>query len=353
MTNTGILGIGVFLPEQIRRNDWWPDDVVENWRKRIAERPEYGVPDDEGRRLVFAARDELSEDPFSGCTERRVMSPDMSAIDMEAAAAERALNKASVDLEDIDLLLLESSVPDRLTTNIACSLHERLGLPKTCFTLTVEGICNGFQQQFTLADAMIRSGRARRALLVQSSSLSRVLPYEMPHSAIFGDGATAVVVGPVSEGKGLLGAAHRTNGTFNNTVVTTVAGARWFDPGRLVYQFVSAKNTQMMVEALPELARDTIHAALAQTQFGPLDVDFYASHQGVRWYRRVTQTYAGLDNARYVETFPWAASLISANMPLVLSVALDEGLLHDGDLVVTQGGGSGVSISSLVLRWGR
>jgi 3-oxoacyl-[acyl-carrier-protein] synthase-3 len=352
MTQTGILGIGVFLPEEVRRNDWWPESVVDGWRHRIAQRPAFPAPEDEGERLVWAARNEVGDDPFSGAVERRVMAPSMHAIDMEIAAARRALSKADVDPGEIDVLLLQSSVPDQLTTNIACSIHAALGIPRNCFTLTVEGVCNGFQQQWVLADAMIRSGQARRALLIQSSSLSRILPYDQPHSTVFGDGATAVVVGPVSEGRGLLAAEHHTDGTMDRTLLTTVVGSTWFSGGKLVYHNDCMKNSQRMLASVANGGRDTIHAALKQAGYGPLDVDFYAGHQANTWYRPVTQTFAGLERARFVDTFKWAGSLIAGNIPLIFSVALDEGLLHDGDLVVTQSGGSGATISSLVFRWG-
>jgi len=353
MTNTGILGIGVFLPDQVRRNDWWPESVVAGWRERLAQRPIPPEPEDQGERLAWAARMEVGDDPFGGCVERRVMSPGMTALDMEIAAARQALSKAAVAPDEIDMLLLQSSVPDQLTTNIACSIHAALGLPRRCFTLTVEAVCNGFQQQVSLADAMIKSGQARRALLVQSCSLSRVLPYHEPYSTSFGDGATAAVIGPVGEGRGLLAAEHQTDGTLDGTLITTVPGSTWFDDGKLVYHHVVGKKSQRMLASVPQMGRDTIHGALARTKYGPLDVDFYAGHQPNPWYLPVTRTFAGLDRARHVETFKWAGSLIAANIPLALSLALDEGLLHDDDLVVTQSGGTGLSVSSLVFRWGR
>ncbi len=353
MLHTGILGIGVFLPDEVRRNDWWPESVVSGWRQRIAKRPDHEAPEDEGERLVWEARKELGDDPFGGAVERRVMAADMNALDMEIAAARDALAKAAISPDEIDALLLQSTVPDQLTTNVACSIHAALGIPRNCFTLTVEGVCNGFQQQFVLADALIRSGQARRALLVQSCSLSRLLPYDQPYSTLFGDGATAVVIGPVSEGRGLLASEHHTNGDLDRTLITTVPGSTWFDGGKLIYHNDCTKNSQRMLATVAHMGRDTIHGALAHTEYGPKDVDFYAGHQANSWYRKVTQTFAGLERARHLDTFGWAGSLIAANIPLLLSVAVAEGLLHDDELVVTQSGGSGLTIASLVLRWGR
>jgi 3-oxoacyl-[acyl-carrier-protein] synthase-3 len=353
MTQTGILGIGVFLPDDVRRNDWWPEPLVNAWRQRIAAQPYHPPPDDEGERLVWAARNEVGGDPFWGAVERRVMPPEMTALDMEIAASKRALSKADVPATEIDLVLVQSTIPDMLTTNTACTIHEALGVPRSCFTLLIEGACNAFQQQFALADALIKTGQAKRALLVQSCSLSRVLPYDQPHSTVFGDGATAVVVGPVSEGRGLLAAEHHVNGMLNKTLISTVPDADWWAEGRVVFHHVCPKNSQQMLADVPSMGRATIRGALARTPYGPLDVDFYAGHQPNTWYRSVTQSFAGLDRARYLDTFKWAGNISAANIPLILSRALDEGLLHDDDLVVTQSGGSGLSFSSLAFRWGR
>jgi 3-oxoacyl-[acyl-carrier-protein] synthase-3 len=82
-------------------------------------------------------------------------------------------------------------------------------------------------------------------------------------------------------------------------------------------------------------------------------VSFYASHQGTSWLRAVTQEFAGLGHARSVDTFPWAASVMGVNVPLVLAAAVREGKLREGDLAVAFSGGLGETWSSVVIRWGR
>lgn len=349
----GILGIGAYLPAQVRTNDWWPADVVAGWLEK-SRRPREEKPASESadEALVRRVMAEYADDPFRGAVERRVMPEDMTAIDMEVAASKVAIENAGLKVGEIDLLLLQSTVPDYLSTNSACSVHARVGLPSTCFSLLVDGVCNGFLQQFCLAEAMIRSGRASHALLVQSSSLSRVLPYDQGYSAWFGDGATAVVVGPVSAGRGLLGTAHRTDGSLENTLVSGVPGKRWFDEGRPYYYSACPARAHQMLMGLPECARATIRAGIEQAQLTVEQVDFYASHQAFPWFRKLTQSCAGLDHARSLDTFSMAGSIIAANIPLVMSQAQEQGLLGDGDIVVAHSGGSGVTYSSLVFRWG-
>ncbi len=92
--------------------------------------------------------------------------------------------------------------------------------------------------------------------------------------------------------------------------------------------------------------------ALASAGATAADVDYYASHQAQRWLRKVTSDLIGFTKARGVDTFPWAGSVLAANIPLQLDVAQREGLLRDGDLVATYAGGVGVTSSAMVLRWG-
>ncbi|MEM7156545.1 MAG: 3-oxoacyl-[acyl-carrier-protein] synthase III C-terminal domain-containing protein [Myxococcota bacterium] len=348
----GILGLGKFLPPDVRRNDWWPKATVDKWRQRMRMAATQEPVDDDARR-VMEAQLEYADDPFSGAVERRVMSPDMNASDMEIAAARAALDDAGVDARDIDLVINESSTPDYLGTNTACVVHEALGLPRTALTVSVQAACNGFHQQVTLADALIASGRARRALLVQSCGLSRLLPYDQPFSPLFGDAATAQVLGPVGEGRGLLAAHHRTDGSLGHTLLLETQEGRWWNRGPVALRNANPSASHQMLVTLPRYARETVGGVLKQAELQPSQVDFVAMHQAFPWYRRVVQKAVGLEHARALDTFSFAGSVWACNVPLVLATAQQRGELNDGDLVVTQGGGSGMTYSSLALRWGR
>ena len=306
----GILAIGAHLPPRVRTNDWWPEAVVEGWRERTRERAAQGIPSlgYPGEELIHEAMARCAADPFQGAVERRALAEGESASDMEIAAAEDALGRLELDRGEIDFLLTQSSIPDLLQTNSASTVQTGVGLSQSIFALQVESACNGFQQQMTLAEAMIRSGRARYGLLIQSCAASRVLSPAVPSSAWFGDGATAVVVGPVAEGEGLLGAAHRSDGRLQGGLVCGVPDREWWQEGAAEIYRKHPERTLEMLMRLPEYAREVIHAALASAGFEPSDVDFYAGHQAFAWYREVTQAYAGLEHARSVDTFSWAAA---------------------------------------------
>ena len=353
----GVLGIGVFLPPEIRRNDFWSSATVTRWaekasvfRARAGNEPPLPQP---GAQLVAAAMAAQAGDPFQGGKQRHIMPEGMMSSDMEAAAARDALVRANVSADEIDLLLTFSMCPDYLNAPNACVVHRKLGLTHRCFSLAIEGVCNAFQLQFAVAEKMIRGGQARRALLIQSSAVSRFAPPDEQVSTVFGDGATAVVIGEVGPGRGLLAQAHRPDSDFSCSVVTGVRDGNWWDGGKPVTFSPDGAMARRMLMLTADFGKEVIDDALAQAGLRHDEVDFFACHQGTRWLRYVTQRLAGLTHARAVDTFEWAGSISAANIPLVLATAEREGLLRDGDVVTTFAGGTGITYASLVLRWGR
>lgn len=350
-THVGIVGLGTYLPEHRRTNDWWPQSVVDAWSQKTIERQTLPLTDlTPGQRKVLDALQTERSDPFRGSVERRVEALGVASSDMEVAAARDALNHADLEAKDIDLVISYSFNPDHLSVPNACRVHEQLGLRSSCQSIAIDTVCNTFQSQLSMAHKYIASGSARYVLLTQSSLASPLLPYDEPHSAWYGDAATAVVVGPVSPGRGVLSEAHRTSGYI--TVVTGTPGQRWHEGPNTFHARDRVASFRMLL-TVADYAQEVLGEALQRCGARPEDVDFYASHQATSWFRPVTQEHAGCHQARHVDTFAWTGSLFACNIPMVLATALREGQLRDGDLVGMFSGGSGVTYSALALRWGR
>lgn len=358
MMDVGLWSIGTYLPDTVRTNDWWPASIVESWQSR---RPSSVVRDTadgdetltEGMRRTLEAMKSVGEDPFKGAVERRVMSGGMTASDMELHASQDALARAGVEARDIDLILTYSQVPDYIGLSTAATLHKRLGLSPSCLSLGVETACNSFSVQLSLAAGMIRSGQARRALIVQSAGAVHFSRPEDAHSAWFGDAATAAVVGPVSAGRGLRGQAHRTDGALYRALVNGCPGGQWYNGERPHLYNEDRPAARQMLLRLADMARDSIEAALAEAGCTPDAVDYYASHQATRWLRPLTQSYAGLTRARAFDTFTFTGSISACNVPFMLAMGEREGLLREGDWAVGFSGGTGVTWSAIALKWGK
>jgi len=355
MTGIGILGLGTFLPPIVRHNDWWPEDHVAVWREqRTAARAGFAAlePTSDGMARVIAAMREVSDDPFRGTVARHVMPDDMSSHDMEEQAARTAIERAGIAPGAIDVVLVHSTVPDHLMTNAACVVHRRLGLPRACLALQTEASAYSFMHQLTLAEALIASGRARHALLVQSSATSRLIDPASPISPTFGDGATAAVVGPVSAGRGIIAHAHFADGDYARALAAGVPGAHWYDPGRVVLHVVDPIVERGVFLRTLDCAREAVSAVLERSRLTGREVDFFGVHQGTPWLRRLAQDHVGLGHARSVDTYARTAYLFAASIPLGLDLAQREGTLAPDNLVVLFGGGSGMTFGATTLRWG-
>jgi 3-oxoacyl-[acyl-carrier-protein] synthase III len=178
MTAVGIHGVGVYLPDEVRSNEWWPASLVDQWRekKKGQNIPSHSrwvdkqgdgpdLPPLPGITRVVEALTALKDDPFQGSRERRVAPDTMVASDLEVLAAKDAIARAGIDKNEIGFVLSYSAVPDYLLTPNACRVHKQLGLPERCLSMAVEGACNTFALQLNLAEKLISSGQYRYGLL--------------------------------------------------------------------------------------------------------------------------------------------------------------------------------------------
>ncbi|HTL37125.1 MAG TPA: 3-oxoacyl-[acyl-carrier-protein] synthase III C-terminal domain-containing protein, partial [Kofleriaceae bacterium] len=352
----GIWGLGTFLPKTVRTNDWWSPSIVEEWRTRQARRftnltdmTDLGP----GAKLVLEATAKLADDPFEGARERRVVDEGMRSTDMGIHAAREAMERAGIKPTDVDFVLVQSMVPDYHNTPDGCRIHLELGIRPSCFTATVDASCSGFLTSLTVAQGLITAGIGKVGLLVQCAPMSRILRAEDPWSAAFGDAATAVVVGQVREGRGILAQAHQTDGRFHGGLVTGVPNGRWHDKGAAYMYVESNERARGMVMAIPDAVKNMVESSLVEAKIEKKDVAFLAAHQATLWFGELIQNYVGLPNAKRVNTFPWTTSLSGCNLPMVMAIAVREGMLKEDDVTVMFSGATGMTAGALVCRWGR
>lgn len=352
MSGIGILGVGRHLPPELRDNSWWQGQP---WLAR-RDAPAASSPPPVGGTPVAAriaeAMQRYASDPFGGVRARHVLAADESCTAMEAQAAEEALTRAEVAREQVDLLLVHTAVPDTLLSNTACALHARLGLSPRCAAWQVDASAYSFLSQLQLARAMVASGAARVALLVQSTASSRLLDRAEASSVLFGDGATAVVVAPVA-GDGILGSENRTDGHWTRTLVASVRGGRWFDEGRAVLHVADPHAARQVFLSTVDRGKEVVDAVLAHAGYRAEDVDFFGAHQGAPWLAELAREAMGLTRAKMVETFADTGYMFASSIPLGLHAAEARGELAQGALVLLFGGGTGMTYGATLMRWGR
>lgn len=351
----GIQGVGAYFPSEIRTNDWWPAELLDTWRKAAANRPPLQISPDAspGTRLVLEALARQAADPFQGVTERRVMAETDTLLDLQERAARIAIERAGIDPGAIDLVIGFGLVPEVMLSNPAAGLHHRLGLSPACLSIQVEAAAYSFLAQLSIAESMIAAGRARLALLVHGCAATRHVPREDTGSVVLGDGAAAVVVGPVSGDRGIHETVHFTDGRFPRALVMTVPGGNWFDAGRPYVHVAEPNQMREVFLGTADVCKQSIEAVLAKANRDISEIDFACVFQGTSWLRAVVHDYLGLASTRSLEMFETYGYMSSVMIPANLFLAETQGVLREGDLVVLTGGGIGITYGATLLRWGR
>lgn len=355
--SVGILGVSAYLPPHVRKNDYWSESTIQTWRDKASRRAEKLIAaleaeNTDGARRTLTALATLATDPFQGAIERRVIPDDMTASEMEVIAAREAIERAGIDKSEIGLVLSHQICIDYINVPSAAVVAGKLGLPSSTMVMGTDAACNSFMLQLSLAQAMIQSGAVKYALLTQSSTLTRFPDSGEMIDAWGGDAASAVVLGPVSAGRGLLSFAHHQNGNLWGALLCGVPGKRWQDDRCVIYSIDREANLDMVVR-MADRAKAFVGESLEKANLKHSDVSFYASHQGFKWLLPVSQATAGLEHAKTVEHFPYTGTVSSVNLPLQLAVAEKEGLLRPGDVVAGFSGGTGMTWSGMTMRWGR
>lgn len=346
----GIISIGTYLPAEIRTNAWWSPETVASWGRPPAQSLPEGLTPNAQRIVEAIARQEF--DPFQGTLQRRVVAAGTSSCDMEAAAARDAIERAGLRASDIDIVLSHTVAPEHQLTNSAAKLHHALGLRDECFAIQAEAAAYSFLGQLTLAESMIRAGRGGYALLVQSSASTRLVEASSRISPLCGDGASAVIVGPV-DAHGFRGAIHFTDGSHPRSLVASVPGGTWYDDGRVMLHIADPASMQSVLLQTVDLCQRSVEALLRRVDVRAEDIDFFCIHQGTAWLRDLAQQACGMGGARSIDTFATTGYLFGAIMPFGLRAAEDAGILSRGDKVMMFGGGTGMTYGATLLEWGR
>lgn len=353
----GICGLGAYLPPEVRTNDWWDVDIVQRWQSKadgLLKRIDKSMthPLTPGEKKGLAAMEKASLDPFLGCKTRHIISADMESSDMEAQAVQAALHNAGIRADQIDCVLSHTVCPDFLLVNSAAIIQHKAGLPKSCFALSVDGMCGSFLMQLHLAEQLIRGGKVKYAVLVQSSAVSRLSDQEASYAPALGDGATALVVGAVAPNHGVLSSAFTTDGSLHKAFLAGVPNKHWYDDGRVVaYNPERAASHITMVQTADVCSR-LIAEVMDLAHVSREMVDFLVCHQPLAWVRPLIQELCGLEHTRFEDTFTTMGSMVSVNVPMQLTRAAESGNLKAEDTVVLSSYASGVTAGAMVLRWG-
>ena len=281
----------------------------------------------------------------TGIRARYIAGEGETTATLAADAARNALNAAGLDASSIDLIVLATATPDQTFPSSATKVQAMLGI-NDCVAFDVAAVCSGFLYALSVAESMIRAGSARTALVIGSETFSRILDWEDRGTCVlFGDGAGAIVLSGVEDGRGVLAARLHADGRHNQLLYVDGGPSTTGTVGK-----VRMEGPAVFKHAVTNLA-SVLTETLDAAGLAAADVDWVVPHQANARILDATARKLGLDPAKVVVTVDQHANTSAASVPLALDVAARDGRIKPGDLVVLEAMGGGFTWGAAAIRW--
>lgn len=323
MIRSAVTGIGRALPKRIMTNQDF-EHIVETSDEWIVQR--------------------------TGIRQRHIAGDDETTASLGEEAARNALASAGRDPSDIDLIILATSTPNNTFPATAVDIQNRLGMHHGA-AFDVQAVCSGYIYALATADLYIRGGMARRVLVIGAETFSRLLDWEDRTTCVlFGDGAGALVL-EATEGVGLtsdtgiLASKLRSDGCHKEKLYVDGGPSTTRTVGHLRMQ-----GREVFKHAVGMIT-DVIEDSFAVAGITAEDIDWFVPHQANRRIIEASAKKLGIPEEKVVITVDRHGNTSAASVPLALSVAVEEGRIRKGDLVLLEAMGGGFTWGAVLLRW--
>ena len=281
----------------------------------------------------------------TGIRNRYIASDDETTGSLAAEAAHRALDSAGLDAREIDLIVLATATPDQTFPSTATKVQAALGI-NDCIAFDVHAVCTGFLYALSVADSMLRSGNANKALVIGAETFSRILDWEDRTTCVlFGDGAGALVLSAEETDSGILSTKLHADGRHNDLLFVDGGPSTTGTVGKL-----RMKGREVFRHAVVNLAA-VLNEVLSDAGLTADDVDWVVPHQANARILDATAKKLGLPPEKVVVTVDQHANTSAASVPLALDTAVKDGRIKRGDLVVLEAMGGGFTWGAAALRY--
>ncbi len=318
-----VLGVGSYLPERVLTNAELSErvDTSDEW---IVQR--------------------------TGIRERHIAAEGETTSDLGLKAAEAALAHAGVAAADIDLILLATSTPDRTFPASATAIQARLGITHGA-AFDLQAVCSGFVFAVATADKFLRSGSHKRALVIGAETFSRILDWEDRGTCVlFGDGAGAIVLEAQDQpdgitGRGVLTTHLRSDGRHTPKLYVDGGPSLTGTVGHL-----RMEGREVFKHAVGMIT-DVMNDAYAATGTSSADLDWFVPHQANKRIIDASADKLKIAPGKVVMTVDRHGNTSAASIPLALDVAVKDGRIQKGHLVMLEAMGGGFTWGSALIRW--
>jgi 3-oxoacyl-[acyl-carrier-protein] synthase-3 len=322
MTYSRIAGTGRYLPERILTNADLEKmvDTSDEWI-----RTRTGV-----ERRHVAAEDELTSDL---CVE----------------AAKNAMESAGITAEDLDLIVVGTTSPDLIFPNIATIIQEKLGI-HGCAAFSVEAACTGFIYALTTADKFVRTGESKCALVIGAEIITKLIDWtDRATCVLFGDGAGAVIVKPAEE-PGIISTHLGADGKYRDLLYYPVGVSKDLAKAGVGDSRIMMQGNEVFkvaVKTLGNVATQTLEA----NNIDQSELDWLIPHQANLRIIQATAKRLGLPMEKVIQTVQDHGNTSAASVPLALDVAVRDGRVKRGQLVLMEAFGGGFTWGSVLMRF--
>lgn len=322
MSNARIAGTGSYLPEKVLTNKDM-EKIVDTTAEWIVER--------------------------TGIEERHIAADDEFTVDLAEKAALNAIQASGKSKEDIDLIIVATTTPDRVFPSTACLLQQRLDI-HGCAAFDVQAVCTGFVYALGIADSFIKAGTSKCALVVGAETLSRIVDWtDRGTCVLFGDGAGSVVL-EASEEKGIISTHLHADGQYENLLTVPYGvstGTRQLLDGAVGITMRGNEVFKMAVNTLGRIVDET----LAHNNMEKSDIDWLVPHQANIRIINATAKKLKMSVDHVVVTVDKHGNTSAASVPLALDAAVRDGRIQRGDKLLLEAFGGGFTWGSALIQY--
>ena len=291
----------------------------------------------------------------TGIRQRHIVDPGVATSDLAAEAAKKAIEKAGLTPDDIDVIIVGTVTPDMMFPSTACLVQAKIGANKA-WGFDLSAACSAFTYALTVGNTIVASGGAKNALVIGADVMSSIIDYtDRATCVLFGDGAGAVVLAPSDDDNiGILDFDHMIDGNGGPALCMPAGGSRFpashqtvddrqhyvKQDGQAVFKF-AVRNTGEICERL-----------LRRNQLTGEDLDLFVSHQANKRIILSAAEKIGMPEEKVVINIDKFGNTTAATIPLALNDAVESGRLKKGDLILLTSVGAGFTVGSVLVRWG-
>ena len=282
----------------------------------------------------------------TGIEQRHIAAEGELTSDLAAAAAKKAIANSGLKAEEIEMIIVATTTPDLTFPATATTVQAKIGA-KAAFAFDIQAVCSGFVFAIATADNFIKSGQVKNALVIGADKLSSIVDWQDRNTCVlFGDGAGAVILQATEEeNRGIIASSLYSDGTLNDILKTSGGPSSNQKSG-----FIEMAGKEVFKHAVDKMVKSVI-ATLAKAGLNTKDIDLLVPHQANLRILNAVATRLELPEEKVIVTVQKHANTSAASIPLALDHANSQKKIKDGDVVVLEALGGGLTWGSVVLKW--